>query len=158
MVMRFRSPLVYFSKSSDIFIRSAGKRASSYENIVLTHLCQMYFPIFINWTSPLAILGLLNSIFQFYSNFKRHFCKQTVENLISCRILRHLIWFCTAYRCPAKRTLRVYGLMAGLFLLLQLQEMYIIIHKFSIVLYTLRVHMSRNMRFPTMGYVQPAKA
>ena len=25
----------------------------------LTHLCQMYFPILINWTSPFPILGLL---------------------------------------------------------------------------------------------------
>ena len=25
--------------------------------VVLTHLCQMYFPILINWTSPFPILG-----------------------------------------------------------------------------------------------------
>ena len=43
----------------------------------------------------ITILGLLGGIFHFYSNFKRNFCLQIVENLIRCRILRHLIWFCT---------------------------------------------------------------
>ena len=45
------------------------------------------FPIFINWTSPFPILGLLGGIIYFYSNFKRNFCKQTVENLIRRRVL-----------------------------------------------------------------------
>ena len=31
----------------------------------LTHLCRMYFPIVINWTSPFPILGLLGDIFHF---------------------------------------------------------------------------------------------
>ena len=35
----------------------------------LTHLCRMYFPIPINWTSPFPILELLGGIFHFYSNF-----------------------------------------------------------------------------------------
>ena len=48
--------------------------------------------------------------FIFYSNFKRHFCKQTVENLIMRRILRRLIWFCTACRCPTEQMLGLYGL------------------------------------------------
>ena len=69
----------------------------------------MYFPILINWTSPFTILVLLGGIFQFYSNFKRNFCKQTVENLIRRRILRRLIWFCTVCLCPTKRTLGLYG-------------------------------------------------
>ena len=42
----------------------------------------MYFPILINWTSLFPILGLSGGIFYFYSNFKRHFCKQRVDNLI----------------------------------------------------------------------------
>ena len=42
-----------------------------------------------NWTSPFPILGLLDGI-QFYSNFKRNYCKQTVENLIRRRILHCL--------------------------------------------------------------------
>ena len=70
-----------------------------------THLCKMYFPININWTSLFPILVLLGGIFHFDSNFKRNFCNQTVENLIRRRILRRLIWFCTVCQCPTKRTL-----------------------------------------------------
>ena len=75
----------------------------------LTHLCRMYFPILINWTSPFPILGLLGGIFHFHSNFKRNFCKQTVENLIRRRVLRRLIWFCTVCQRPTKKTLGLYG-------------------------------------------------
>ena len=71
----------------------------------LTHLFRMYFPILIDWTSQFPILWLLGGIFHFYSNFKRKFCKQTVENLIRRRVLRRLIWFCCVCRCPTKRTL-----------------------------------------------------
>ena len=54
----------------------------------------MYFPIVINRTSPFPILQrLLGGIFHFYSNFKRNFCKQTMENLIRRRLLWRLIWF-----------------------------------------------------------------
>ena len=70
----------------------------------------MYFPILINWTSPFPILGLLGGIFYFYSNFKRNFCKQTVENLIRRRILRCLIWFCTQFTNVPQKTLGLYGL------------------------------------------------
>ena len=76
----------------------------------LTHLCTIYFPILINWTSPFPILGLLGGIFHFYSNFKRNFCKQIEENLIRHCILRCLIWLCTVCRCPMKRRLGFYGL------------------------------------------------
>ena len=76
----------------------------------LTHLCRMYFPILINLTSPFPSLGLLGGISNFYSKFKRNFCLQTVENLIRRRVLRRLIWFCTVYRCPTKRTLGLYWL------------------------------------------------
>ena len=44
---------------------------------MLTHLRRMEFPTIINWTGPFP--GLLSGIFHFYSNFKRAFCKQTVE-------------------------------------------------------------------------------
>ena len=77
---------------------------------ILTHLCRMYFPIPIIWTSPFLILGLLGVIFHFNSSLERNFCKQTVENLIRHCILRRLVWFCTACRCPAKRMLGLYGL------------------------------------------------
>ena len=75
----------------------------------LTHLCWIYYPILINWTSPFPILGLLGRIFHFYSNFKRNFCKQTVENLIR----RPFVFavsdlVCTDFRCSAKRTLGLY--------------------------------------------------
>ena len=49
--------------------------------------------------------------FYFYPNFKRNFCRQTVENLIRHCILRRLIWFCNVCRCPTKRVLGLYGLM-----------------------------------------------
>ena len=39
------------------------------EFAILTHLSRMYFPIFINWTSPFPILGLLGGIFHFHSKF-----------------------------------------------------------------------------------------
>ena len=41
----------------------------------LTHLSGMEFPTIINWTSLFPFLGLLGGIFNFYSNFKRNFCK-----------------------------------------------------------------------------------
>ena len=79
---------------------------------ILTHLCQMYFPILIKWTRPFPILGLLSGIFHFYINFKRNPFKQTVENLVRRRFMRRLIWCCTVCRCPRKRTLGFYGLIA----------------------------------------------
>ena len=48
---------------------------------------------------------LLGGIFQF-----RILCMQTVETLIRHHILRHLIWICTVYLCPIKRTISFYGL------------------------------------------------
>ena len=38
--------------------------------------------------------------FHFYSSFNRKLCKQTVETLIRCRILWHLIWVCAICLCP----------------------------------------------------------
>ena len=70
----------------------------------------MHFPILINWTSSFPIIGLLGGILNFYSNFKRNFCEQTVENLIRCPVLWRLMWFCTVCRCPTKRTLGLNGL------------------------------------------------
>ena len=48
----------------------------------------------------------------FYAKFKRNFCKQTVENLIRCHVLWHLIQFCTVCQCPTKRMLGLCGLMS----------------------------------------------
>ena len=47
-----------------------------------------------------------------FLNFYRTFCKQTVETLIRYRVLLGLIWFCTVYLCPTKRTLGMCGLIA----------------------------------------------
>ena len=56
-----------------------------------------FFPILtcINWSSPYPIFNVFwGGIFHIYSNFKRNFCKQIVENLIRRRVLWRLIWFC----------------------------------------------------------------
>ena len=76
----------------------------------LTHLSRMEFLTDINWTSPFPFEGFLGGIFHFYSNFHRTFCKQTVETLIRCHILWHLIWVSTVYQHPTKRTPVLYGL------------------------------------------------
>ena len=89
----------------------AWNQLVSYTVTLLTHICRMYFSIYINWTSPFPILELLGDIFHFYSNFKRNFSKQTVENLTRRRLLRRLIWFCTVCGCPTKMTLGLYGLI-----------------------------------------------
>ena len=47
-----------------------------------------------------------------FLNFNRTFSKQTVETLIRYRVLLGLIWFCTVYLCPTKRTLGICGLIA----------------------------------------------
>ena len=73
--------------------------------ILLNFFPSGYFPILINWMSPFPILGVLAGIFHFYSNFNGTFCKQTVETLIRCHVLRHLIWVYTVCLCPTKWTL-----------------------------------------------------
>ena len=70
---------------------------------VFSHPCQLDESI-----SNLRVVGWYFLIF--IQNFKRNFCKYTVENLIRRRILRHLIWFCTVCRVPTKKTLGLYGL------------------------------------------------
>ena len=82
----------------------------------------MEFPTLIDWASPfpfpLLSIGPVHFhwvvFFHFYSNFNRTFCKQTVETLIRCSILRYLIWVCIVCICPSKRKLGLYhhyGLM-----------------------------------------------
>ena len=71
--------------------------------LCLTHLCRMDFPISTNWMKLFPVLGLLGGIFHFYSNFKRNFCLQTVENLVL-----HCLPF------PTKRTIGLYGLIVFL--------------------------------------------
>ena len=78
-------------------------------SVNLNPFMPMVFPPSINWTSQFPILGLLGGVFHFYSNFKRNFCKQTVENLIRGCVLRRLIRFCPVCPCPTKRMRGLYG-------------------------------------------------
>ena len=72
----------------------------------LTHLSLMEFHTVINWNSLFLSLGILGGIFKFYSNFNRTFCMQTVETLLRCLTLRHLI--CVNINClrPTKKNTR----------------------------------------------------
>ena len=84
---------------------------TKFNRLRLTHLCRMYFPIIINWTSPYPILGLFGGIFHFYSIFKRNFCKQTVENLIRRRFFCGLLsCFALFANVPQKVARLIYGL------------------------------------------------
>ena len=58
--------------------------------------------------SVLSDVGWYSSCF---SNFNRTFQRQTVETLIRCRTL-HLVWVCTVWQCPTKRTLGLYRIMS----------------------------------------------
>ena len=58
----------------------------------------------------ISVLCVVGWYFSFlYSILNRLFCKQTVNTLIRRRIMRRLIWVCTACLCPTKRTLDLYG-------------------------------------------------
>ena len=72
----------YMAGYNFAFIQSFFYCQSGVPKRCLTHICQMYFPILINWTSQFPILVFVGGIFHFNSNFKRNFCNQTVENLI----------------------------------------------------------------------------
>ena len=47
--------------------------------------------VYINWMSPFPNLGLLGGIVHFYSNYKRNFCKQTVESLAASDLVLHCL-------------------------------------------------------------------
>ena len=63
--------------------------------------------------------------FRLYSNCKRILCKQTLETLIRCRILRRLILVCIVCICPIKRTLGLYGLNKMLVIMAGTHKMHI---------------------------------
>ena len=82
----------------------------SIPSLTLYH-CNLLSPFELNGISlsyqlDQSILVLRDVVWYFslLFKFKKNFCKQTVENLIRCHILR-LIWFCTVCQCPTKRTL-----------------------------------------------------
>ena len=58
----------------------------------------------------ISVLRVVRLYFSFLSNSNRIFCKQTVETLIRCRVLRRLIWVSTVCLCPTKRALDLNGL------------------------------------------------
>ena len=93
-----------------------GQIKNSFGKWILTYLSQMECHALINWINPFQVKGLLGSKFQFHSNFNGTFCEQTVQNLIRCLILQHLIWFYTVCRCPIKRILGLNRLTIYLFL------------------------------------------
>ena len=45
------------------------QQSSESHKMFLTYLCQMYFPIRINWTCPFPILGLMGGIYHFLFKF-----------------------------------------------------------------------------------------
>ena len=63
-----------------------------------------------------SISVLRDVVFNFYSNFNRKLCKQTVETLIRHPVrLQLLIWVCTICLCPRKGTLSIYRLKCNYF-------------------------------------------
>ena len=69
---------------------------------VLTYLSRIDLPTSISRRSPFLILGVLASIFHFYSNFNRRFCKQTVKTL-----MRRLVWVCAVCLFSHKKESRL---------------------------------------------------
>ena len=57
-----------------------------------------------------SILRGVGWYFSFLFKFWYNICEQTVETLIRCCTLQHLIWISTVCPCPSKRTLGLYGL------------------------------------------------
>ena len=99
---------------------------SSYIEKRWTHSCKQQFSHLSGWNFLSLSVGRVYFkfsgcrvfffffffFFHFFSNLKRNFCKQTAENLIRRSVLWRLICFCTVCRCPIKRTLCLYGLIA----------------------------------------------
>ena len=61
----------------------------------------------------ITVLRDVGCFFFLFSNFNRTFQEQTVETLIRCRRMLHLVWVCTVWLCPTKRTLGLHGLMSN---------------------------------------------
>ena len=80
----------------------------------LSHKAEWNFPLILTGPVHFPFKPCWVVFFHFYSNFKRNFCKQTVENLIRRRVLRRLMWFCTVCRSATERTLGFYGLTNSL--------------------------------------------
>ena len=73
----------------------AGKGPTSWLSFVMFNCEVVTFPL-VSWLDCLCPLSyFVGSIFHFYSNFNRIFCKPIVETLIRRRVLRRLIWVYT---------------------------------------------------------------
>ena len=57
----------------------------------------------------ISVLRVARWHFSFLFNFQSKFCKQTVESLIKCLVLRRLIWYSTVCLCPKKGMLKLMG-------------------------------------------------
>ena len=77
----------------------------------------------------ISILGLLGGSFYFYYNFKRNFCKQTVENLIRRRVLNaasDLVLHCLPMSHKnVARLLRVNSFLAFMYAYLFVQSLFL---------------------------------
>ena len=78
----------------------------------LTYLYLWYFPPLSIGKVHFEFKGCFDSNLEFHSNSKSTFYKQTVQKLIRCSFLQHLIWFCTDCCCPIKWMQGIYGLKA----------------------------------------------
>ena len=72
-------------------------------------------PALIYWMHSFQNQMLLSSNLQSHSNSNSSFCKRPMQNLIICRILWQLIWFCTDCQCPIKWALRLIWVNASIF-------------------------------------------
>ena len=88
------------------------------DNIANLRIKQKILNFYLTHLRPLHSIGPDDFVLRgvgvifIFLNFYRTFCKQTVETLIRYRVLLGLIWFCTVYLCPTKRTLGICGLIA----------------------------------------------
>ena len=60
-----------FRYATDPIMQISSKKQHS---DALIHVCQVYFSILINWTSPFPVLGVSGVLFHFYSISNRYFC------------------------------------------------------------------------------------
>ena len=86
---------VKFNPKRQLHLRSSSSRKPLAND---SKLCNLF-----------PIVRKLDDVFNFYSNFNRKFCKQTVKTLIRHRIVRHLLWGCTFCLRPTERTLTLHA-------------------------------------------------
>ena len=65
-----------------------------------------------NWTSPFRISGVPGVLSYFHFIFYRNSCMQTVQTLIRCHRMWHLICVYTVCLCPFNGTIGTRGLIS----------------------------------------------